>query len=507
MLIFELLLALLLGATLLSLLAKRLGIPYPSLLAVGGAGLALIPGLPTFQIPPDLILALFVAPILFDAAYDSSPRDLKRDWRPIVSLVLVAVVLTAIVVAILSRELIAAMPWAAAIALGALLAPPDAIAAITVLRHVNPPHRVRMILEGESLLNDASSLLIYRTAVGAIAVGGFSVMHALPTFPLVIAGSVVLGWLLAYVSGLLMRRVSDMAPAAILQFITVFLVWLLAEELHLSAVVTIVTFGLTAARRRSLALPANLRVSTFAVWETATFVLNVLAFTMIGLQLRPIVAALDGSELGRYSIAALAILAAVILIRLLWVALLWILQRLPGTPHPRLSSKEAVVVGWSGMRGIVTLAAAMALPAGFPYRDFIQFTAFVVVLGTLLLQGLTLGPLVKLLRFPEDEVVATEVAQGRAGALKAALAELDGIEGAAADRLRRDYQESLTATRSGGDPFATEFFELRRRTVSAARQELDRLRQGDTIGDDAYRIVEEELDWTDLSAGAENAET
>lgn len=504
MLIFELLLGLLLGATLLSLLAQRLRIPYPTLLALGGAGLALVPGLPALNIPPDLILALFVAPILLDSAYDSSARDLRRNWRPIVSLVLVAVVLTALVVAILSRQLIAAMPWAAAIALGALLAPPDAVAAIAVLRQVDPPYRVRMILEGESLLNDASSLLIYRAAVGAVAVGGFSLMYALPTFPLVIAGSVALGWLLAYPVGLLVGRVGAMGPSAILQFVFVFLIWLLAERLHLSAVVTIVTFGLTAARSRSLASPAHLRVSTFAVWETATFVLNVLAFTMIGLQLRPIVAALDAADFGLYSLAALAILAAVILVRLLWVGLLWIVQRLPGTKQP-LSSKEAMVVGWSGMRGIVTLAAAMALPAGFPYRDFIELTAFVVVLGTLLLQGLTLGPLVRLLNFPEDDIVATEVARARAGALKAALADLDGAKGAAADRLRRDYQDWLKTTRAGGDLFATDYFDLRRRTIAAARQELDRLRRADTIGDDAYRIVEEELDWTDLSSGVDRA--
>lgn len=505
MMIFELLLALLLGATLLSLLAQRLRVPYPTLLAVGGAGLALVPGLPTIAIPPDLILALFVAPVLLDAAYDSSQRDMKRDWRPIVSLVLVAVVLTAVVVAALTRGLIPGIPWAAAIALGALLAPPDAIAALAVLREVNPPHRIRTILEGESLLNDASSLLIYRTAVATAAVGGFSLLHDLPAFPFIIMGSVALGWLIAYPAGWLLKPVKTMAPAAVLQFIMTFIVWLLAEGLGLSAVVTIVTFGLTAARRGAFVVPANMRVGTFAVWETATFVLNVLAFTMVGLQLRPIVEALDAAELVRYGVAAFAILVAVIVVRLGWVGLMWAMQRLPGQHHGRLSSQEATVVGWSGMRGIVTLAAAMALPAGFPYRDFMQLTAFVVVVGTLLVQGLTLGPLVKWLGFREDTLIADEVTRARAGVLKAAIASLDGARGDAAERLRSDYRESLTATKAGGDPFAGELYALRRRSIAAARQELDRLRREEKIGDDAYHVVEEELDWTDLSAGSRDA--
>jgi monovalent cation/hydrogen antiporter len=198
MAVFEFLLAILLGATFLSLVAQRIGVPYPTLLAVGGAGVALVPGLPLIEIPPDLILALFVAPVLLDAAYESSQRDLKRNWRPIVSLVLVAVVLTAVAVAVLAHMLIPGMGWAAGIALGALLAPPDAIAALAVLKQVDPPHRIRTILEGESLLNDASSLLIYRAAIGAVATGGFSLSHDLPMFPVVIAGSAIAGWAAAY---------------------------------------------------------------------------------------------------------------------------------------------------------------------------------------------------------------------------------------------------------------------------------------------------------------------
>ena len=190
MLIFETVLALLLGASVLSAIAKRMGIPYPTLLALTGALVAFIPGAPRLDLPPDLILALFVAPVLMDAAYDTSLRDLRANWSPILWLVLVAVGFTTIAVAFAARQIIPDMSWAAAIALGALLSPPDAVAALAVLRHVNPPHRIRKILEGESLLNDASALLIYKLAIGAVAVGAFSVTDALPTFALVVVGSV-----------------------------------------------------------------------------------------------------------------------------------------------------------------------------------------------------------------------------------------------------------------------------------------------------------------------------
>jgi monovalent cation/hydrogen antiporter len=265
MLVFETLLAILLGATLLSAFARRLNVPYPTLLAVGGALVALVPGAPQLSLPPELILALFVAPVLLDAAYDASLRDLKRNWVPISSLVLVAVGVTTVAVAFTARQLVPDMPWAAAIALGALLAPPDAVAALAVLRQVNPPYRIRMVLEGESLLNDASALLIYRLAVGAVAAGGFSVAEAAPAFALVFVGSVVVGWILARPVAMLTARIQDAPSSVIFQFVTTFAVWLLAERLGLSGVVTIVVFGLTVARRNMPPIPARLRIPSFAL--------------------------------------------------------------------------------------------------------------------------------------------------------------------------------------------------------------------------------------------------
>jgi NhaP-type Na+/H+ or K+/H+ antiporter len=244
MVIFETLLALLLAATILSVAARRMNVPYPTLLALGGALIAFLPGAPRLDLPPDLILALFVAPVLLDAAYDTSLRDLRQNWRPVLSLVSVAVGVTTIAVAFAARAFLPDLPWAAAIALGALLAPPDAVAALTILKHVNPPHRIRTILQGESLLNDASALLVYKLAVGAVAMGSFDAAAAVPTFFIVVFGSAAAGWLLAWPVVQLTHRIPDAPTSVIFQFVATFGLWLLADRLGLSAVVTVVVFGL-----------------------------------------------------------------------------------------------------------------------------------------------------------------------------------------------------------------------------------------------------------------------
>src|SRR5881409_1303437 len=226
---------LILGATLLAALARRVGAPYPVFLAIGGAILAFVPGAPSFTVLPELALALFVAPILLDAAYDASPRDLRDNWAPVTGLVVFAVGLTTIAVAVVARTLMPAMPWAPAIALGAVVAPPDAVAATAVLRPLRPPHRILTILEGESLLNDASALLIYRLAVGAVAVSSFSVRSVAPTLLLVVVGSVVVGPLMGWVVLRVTRRIRDAPTAIIVQFIVAFGVWILADRMGLSS--------------------------------------------------------------------------------------------------------------------------------------------------------------------------------------------------------------------------------------------------------------------------------
>ena len=246
---FESLLSVLLVAVLLAAIARRVGAPYPAFLALGGVVLAFLPGAPKFSIDPGVALALFVAPVLLDAAYDTSPRDLRDNWVAVASLAVVSVLLTTFVVAVVARALVPAMPWAAAIALGAIVSPPDAAAATAVLRQLRPPHRILTILEGESLLNDASALLIYRLAVGAVAINAFSIGSLAPTLLLVVVGSIVVGPALAWLMLWLTKDVRDVPTAVILQFISTFGVWILADRLGLSSVLTMVSFAIAVARR------------------------------------------------------------------------------------------------------------------------------------------------------------------------------------------------------------------------------------------------------------------
>ena len=501
---FEAILVLLLGATMLSALARRIGVPYPALLAVGGATLAFVPGAPRIDLPPDLILALFVAPVLLDAAYDASLRDLRANWLPVGSLILVAVGLTTAAVAFVARHLFPDMPWAAAVALGAVVAPPDAVAALAVLRQVKPPHRIRIILEGESLLNDASALLVYRLAVGAAVTGHFTVADALPAFAAVVFGSVIAGWALAWPIGRISSRIESAPESVVFQFVMTFAAWLLAERLGLSGVVTVVVLGLTLARKPAAALSARIRLPSFAIWETATMVLNVLAFVLGGLAIGPILRRVDASERVDLLLGGFAVLATVIVVRLLWTfaydAALRATAQAGASQSTRPTAGGALVVGWSGMRGIVTLATALALPEAFPSRDFIQVSAFVVVLGTLLIQGLTLRPLLGLLRLPGGDVVDGEIAKAREAALTAALKQLDGDDTRAARRLREEYGDALARAEDDNDPRGRSDNALRLKMVGAGREAIEAMRGSGSIGDDAYRHVEEELDHMELSA-------
>lgn len=519
--VFEVVIALLLGGAILAAVARRFGAPYPALVALAGAALALIPGVPTLVLDPELALALFVAPVLVDAAFDASPRDLRTNWRTVASLALGAVALTIVVVAVVAKLLVPAMPWAAAIALGAIVAPPDAAAATTVLKALRPPHRLLVILEGESLFNDASALLVYRFAVAAIAVGFFSGWSVIPTILLVSLGSVLLAIVLARVTLMVNARISDPATAVVFQFCTTFFVWILAERLHLSAIITMVVFAMVASRRAPEIMPASVRIPAWAVWEFAVFVLNVLAFILVGFQLKSIAERATGATGARYALIATVVCVAVILARITWVTCAaafsrWRCRpRVDGTPGPRdavaLSPRAAAVVGWCGMRGTVTLAAALALPTGFPYRDLILTTAFGVTLGTLVVQGLTLRPLMLRLKLEDDGSVDREVRLARAESLRAAVAAAAECPGAETGelvrhryelQLRRAEQELASAGASNATEGAAASFDgdsaVIRAATEAQRQRLLELRNAGAIGDAAFQRVQEELDWADM---------
>jgi len=502
----EQLLVLFVAAVVLAGLARRVGAPYPVFLALGGALIAFLPGAPAFALPPELVLALFVAPVLLDAAYDTSLRDLRDNWAPVASLVIIAVGLTTAAVAVVAHALMPSMPWAAAIALGAVVAPPDAVAATAVLRPLRPPHRLLTILEGESLLNDASALLIYRLAVGAVAASHFSFATVAPTFLLGVAGSVATGLTLGWLTLRLLPGVQHVPTATILQFVTTFGVWILAEHIGLSGVLTVVCHAIMVARTAPERIPARSRIPSYAVWETVVFALNILAFIFVGLQIRPIFSNLDAPDRGRYLVIAVAVLATVIVVRIVWhmsfnAATRWWHQRFgfnPPRPMLRPTIGSGWIISWSGMRGIVTLAAAMALPLGFPYRDLIVLTAFSVVLGTLVIQGMTLGPLLRVLNLRDDDPVGREVGAARERALLAGLESFANDLSPAAEIVRRELEVHLSRDPGSSDRNSAHSA-IHREALRAARKVVLTMRASGEIGDDAFHRLEEELDWLEMA--------
>lgn len=514
---FEAILLILVGAVALLRLSERIGAPYPALLALAGAAIALLPIRVPLTFDPNLALALFIAPVLLDTAYDTSPRDLKANWRPIMRLVVVAVVLTTAAVAWTARLLVPDLPWAAAITLGAIVAPPDAAAATAVLRSVKLPHRLGVILSGESLLNDATALLIYRLAVAAAITGADAgVEEIAPAFLVSVVGALVAGPLLALVWTRVIRTLEDAASSIILQFVGAFGIWVLAEATGMSPILAVVTFGMTTARYAPQTTPARLRVPAYAVWDTAVVLLNALAFSLIGIQLGGTIAHAAPGELARWAGFSAAIVAVVIAVRLIWVlALNFVFSRILNADRRAESRAEkrgedpewrgGLVVGWCGMRGLVTVATALALPGNFPERDLLLFAAFAVTLGTLVLQGMTLRPLLLSMKLHDDEPVDREIRIARVALADAALDRLRAEDGAYAAMLRDEIAEGRRAADDADDGDGRPVIPAKRLhadVLAVERQCLLALRNDGTIGDDAFHCLEEEIDLAELAVAS-----
>jgi monovalent cation/hydrogen antiporter len=392
------------------------------------------------------------------------------------------------------------------------VAPPDASAASAVLRMLRLPHRMLVILEGESLFNDASALLIYRAAVGFIASSSGTVLAAIPSLLVVGLASVFVGILWARLTVPFLLRFQEVGPAVLMQFLTVFLVWILADQLHLSPIITMVCNAITIARTAPTKITARLRIPSYAVWEVMVFVLNILIFIFVGFELKPLLQRLNPAEWGRYLTIGGTICATTILVRIAWVmsynSFVRLKNRLFGVHlAPRLTPptlQSGIMVSWCGMRGIVTLAAALALPENFPYRDLLLFTAFSVVLGTLILQGLTLRPLMVALRFADDRVIEDEVRLARTELTRAALQVIESEEvSEARAAVWREYEARLasaTAEAQTDTNTGSELALIQSRAIAAERRTLDQLRSRGDIGDDAFHRLEEELDWAEVYA-------
>jgi monovalent cation/hydrogen antiporter len=499
---FESLLVLMLAAIVLLQVARRLSLPYPAMLAGAGVIVALIPGAPIIPIEPSTYLALFIAPALVDAAYDFPPGATRRFLAPLIAFAVVAVILTAGVVAWIGTAFLG-LPLAAAVVLGAIVAPPDAAAATAVLRNFSIPRSMDAVLKGESLFNDATALLLFSGALTFLSSGGFRLGVGL-RLGLAVPGGVLLGIVCAYLVQYVNPMVKDTLGGNLLQFVLSYLLWIAAEHLHLSAVLCVITFAMTLARKTdATTFDARMRVQSYAVWSSVVFTLNVFAFLLMGMQARSILARLQPSHIREALGFALLVVVAVVCTRLIVVISFnrfeawWASSK--NKPAPAKFG-ETLFVGWCGMRGFVTIATAFALPENFPQHDTVVLTAFCVVLATLVLQGLTLAPLIKLLKLDRSGYAAMELSFARAALAEAALARLDGQDGPEAENLR--FRLSLirrTCRRETGTESLDRYRQLGLNAIEAEREQLETLRTKDRIGPDDYLGLQEHLDWSELT--------
>jgi Na+/H+ antiporter len=502
MALFESMLALALLAIVLLQVSRNLDIPYPTVLAIAGVLIAALPWTPHVTIDPRLALALFIAPALLDSAYDMPLRTLKRYWLSLVALAALAVVVTTAAVAWVATTW-AGLPLAAAIALGAIVAPPDAAAAAAMLSRLSLPRSTVKVLTAESLLNDAVALLIFAAAVAATqAPAGTSTLS--PMIALAVPGGLVIGYLLGRLYLSQSPRLAGTLGGTLFEFVALFGVWVIADRLHLSAVLAVVAFAMTLAHYMPERQSARNRVHSYAVWAAVVFFLNVLAFLLLGLQARSIVARLDAVQLWHAIAFAGVVVAVVIGVRIVLVIAYNLLVnrfdvRVGGNPPPTFA--QSIAASWCGMRGLVTLATALALPDRFPSRDLIVLTAFCVVIGTLVIQGLTLGPLIRRLHFEPDGSFERELIAARIKLTEAALTSLAGYDEEAAGPLRNEYRATRALLEKGVQSRKASTLDgLRREGIAAKRARLIALRKSEAIEDDVFHVLESELDWAELAA-------
>jgi monovalent cation/hydrogen antiporter len=509
---------LLLGAVLILMaVARRILIPYPIFLVLGGLILGFVPGVPAVRLDPEIVFLIFLPPILWAAAYFTSLRDFQANLRPITLLAVGLVLATTAAVAAVAHAIVPGLGWPAAFALGAIVSPPDAVAATAIARRLRIPHRVVTILEGESLVNDAAALVLYRAAVAATVTGTFVAGEVLWQFVLAAAGGVAIGLAIGFVTREALHHAEDSLVETAITLLVPYAAWILAERVHASAVLACVAGGLYVRRGFSTAVPPATRIRARAVWDLLVFLLNGVIFVLIGLQLRAIRDAGLGESPARLVMYGAVISAVAIVVRLLWVPLATVIPRLIS---PALNRRDPLppwsavfLLAWTGMRGIVSLAAALALPlttasgAPFPSRDQIVVITFEVILATLVLQGLTLSPLIRRLRLGDDTTLELEEAHARQEAGRAALARLDDLARAPGasrediERMRTLYTQRVQRASSidpGADAESARaqaaLRRLRHETLSAERRALIALRDQGVISDDVLHRLEQELD-------------
>jgi monovalent cation/hydrogen antiporter len=507
---------LLLGVAALAVLARIVGVPYPITLVLGGSVIGFVPGVPSVELEPELVLLIFLPPLLYGAAFFTSLRDLRRNARPIALLAIPLVGVTMVAVAVVAHEVIG-LGWGEAFVLGAIVSPTDAVAPAEIMRRIGAPRRLVTVVEGENLTNDWTALVLYRFAVAAVVTGSFSLVEATGKFVLTGLGGLAVGLAAGWIIKEIRSRIDDPPTEITISILSGYAAYLPAEELGFSGVIAAVTVGVYMGWHTPQLTTPVMRIQGVSVWEILTFLLNAVLFLLVGMQLPSVIDDITGYSAGQLIFWGLLVSAVVVLVRLLWgftvPYLIRALDRRAVQRDRRASARERLVISWTGMRGSVSLAAALAVPletdagAAFPARELIILLAYIVILVTLVGQGLTLGPLIDRLGVADDGSEEREEVAARVRLAEAALArieELRGADWARDDTLDRvhgmyEYRRRRFAAREdgGGDHYEERtsayqrvMFEL----YDAQREALIGLRNRGHISDEVRRRVERELD-------------
>ena len=510
-------------ACLLALVARWTGLPPAIVQMAGGLAIGLLPGVPPVQLPPDVIFVLFVPPLVYVSGFNSSLRDLRAHAGAIASLAVGLVLVTAAVIGVIAHALIPGLPWAAAFALGAIVAPTDIVATQAVLERLGLPGSLRTLLEGEGLLNDATAVVTYRAAVAAVLLGGSWAPEQLllPTL-LVGAGGVAGGLAFGYLVTELRKRLDDPLIQITVSLLTPYVVYLVSEAVGVSGILAAVVAGIFIGRRGSAIMSAQTRIAGVAVWQLVLFLLNSAIFMLLGLELPGIVASLGLDALGRLLGLAFAIGVGVIVIRFLWLfPIAYIRQAVPALrTRDRPDWRQVVILGWAGVRGIDSITTALALPLvtadgdPFPGRPLIVFLAAAVVVVTLVGQGLTLPLVARLLGIAADGSEDAEEAHARELTSDAALRRIDELQKdwpthrPLIDQLRTQYEHRAEhLDRRGSDADAADQEETEHRAIRQAVLEAERaaavdLRNANVINDAVLRRLERDIDLEELRMDA-----
>jgi CPA1 family monovalent cation:H+ antiporter len=507
---------LLVGAAGLAVLARLLNVPYPITLVLGGAGIGYVPGVPEVELDPDLVLLIFLPPLLYGAAFFTSLRDLRRDARAIALLSIGVVAVTMVAVALVAHYSIG-LGWAEAFVLGAIVSPTDAVAPAEILRRIGAPHRLLTVIEGENLTNDWTALILYKVALAAVVSGSFSLWEAGLKFVWSGVGGLLVGLLAGVVIREVRRRIDDPPIEITISLLSGYAAYLPAEEIGVSGVIAAVTVGIYMGWHTPELTTPVMRLQGIATWEVLTFLLNALLFLLVGLQLPNVIEGISEHTTGELIGWGLLISAVVIVVRVIWqftvVFLIRAIDRRESVRQRRSTWQQRLVIGWAGMRGSVSLAAALALPltieggAAFPERDLIIFLTYAGLFATHVGQGLTLEPLIRRLGVEDDGSEEREEIAARQRVAEAAIARVEELTDAdwvredTLDRVRGlyDYRRRRFGAIGDGDGAEYEertgaYIRLMYELFDAQREALIGLRNSGEISDEVRRRVERDLD-------------